>query len=234
MTVGLVLIVVLGVGGCSSGDQSKLEWVGGLHPGECVDPGNRASSTVIRMRVVPCHERHAMEVYARLPYPPVATPSANSTPSATSTSSAVPTPAATSTSASKSSASKSSAVPLPTTKAAGKSLLKAALPTPTASATVVSTSEYPGHETLRMFAREACAEHFRAYLGSNPRESWYFLTYLYPSVASWSAASAKRPKLGPLARLVTSSTRSDRSVICFVRTTGPALTASVRGPASGR
>jgi hypothetical protein len=83
---------------------------------------------------------------------------------------------------------------------------------------------------LRTFAREACAEHFRAYLGSNALEPWYFLTYVFPSVASWTAASAKRPKLGPLAKLVTSSARSDRSVICFVRTTGPALTASVRGP----
>jgi hypothetical protein len=228
MAVGLVLSVLLGVTACSSGDQSELEWVGGLHPGECVDPGNRASSTVLRMRVVPCRERHSMEVYARLPYPPVAAPSTTATPSTSVTPSATATA-----SAPKSSASKSAA-PMPTTKAAGKSLLKATLATPTPSATTVSAIEYPGHETLRMFAREACAKHFRAYLGSNPREPWYFLTYLYPSVASWSAASAKRPKLGPLARLVTSSARSDRSVVCFVRTTGPALTASVRGPASAR
>jgi hypothetical protein len=34
--------------------------------------------------------------------------------------------------------------------------------------------------------------------------------------------------LGPLTRLVTISDPSDRSVVCFVRTTGAALTASVR------
>lgn len=190
------LIVVLGLGACSSGDaQGKQEWVAGLRPGDCVDPGRRSSS-IIRMRVVPCRENHAMEVYARLPYPPVVTASATVTPSAS---------------------------------ASGSPPWKAVLATPTPTAGSASTSEYPGRDVLRLFAREACAEHFRAYLGSNPREPWYFLTYLFPSVASWTAAAAQKPKLGPLARLITSSDRADRSVVCFVRTTGPTLTASVRG-----
>ncbi|HST84197.1 MAG TPA: hypothetical protein VLL08_20850 [Kineosporiaceae bacterium] len=230
MAAGLALIVVLGVGACSSGEKGELEWVAGLAPGDCVDPEGKPGVTVNRMRVVPCREGHAMEVYARLPYPPVATPSADVTPSASPTSSAGPTSSASPTS---SAVPKSSAIPtslaVPKASALGSPLLKGALGTPSPSAAVVSSSEYPGHDILRTFAREACADHFRDYLGSNPRESWYFLTYLFPSVASWTAASAQRPKLGPLARLVTSSTRSDRSVICFVRTTGPALTASVRG-----
>jgi hypothetical protein len=192
----LALAVLLGVGACSSGDQKgELEWVAGLRPGDCVDPGNRASTAVIRMLVVPCRERHAMEVYARLPYPPAPTASATPTPTAS----------------------------------APVSPWKPAPATPTPPAATASAIEYPGRDVLRTFAREACAEHFRAYLGSNTREPWYFLTYLFPSVASWTAASDARPKLGPLARLVTSSARSDRSVVCFVRTTGPALTASVRG-----
>jgi len=188
----LALSVLLSVGSCSSSDQKgELQWVAGLRPGDCVDPGTRASAAIARTRVVPCHERHAMEVYARLPYPPASTAPATPIPS-TST---------------------------PSTSAAS-----------TAPAAPASSSEYPGRDVLQTFAREACAERFRAYLGSNSLKPWYFLTYLFPSVSSWTAASAQRPKLGPLARLVTSSVRSDRSVVCFVRTTGPALTASVRGP----
>ena len=197
----LAPVVLFGSAACSSSEEKgELEWVAGLHPGDCVDPGNRPSTAIIRMRVVSCRERHAMEVYARLPYPPVTT--APATPTATP------------------SASASAGIPL------WKPTLATTAP-PTATA---SSSEYPGRDVLRTFAREACAERFRAYLGSNPREPSYFLTYLFPSVASWTAASAQRPKLGPLARLITSSVRSDRSVVCFVRTTGPALTASVRGP----
>jgi hypothetical protein len=200
----VALTMVLGVGACSSGDQKgELEWVAHLSPGDCVDPGKQASTSVVRMLVVPCRDSHAMEVYARLPYPPVTATSA---------------PAA-------------SATPTPSASVLGASPWKAVLatPTPPAATATASSIEYPGRDVLRTYAREACAAHFRAYLGSNTREPWYFLTYLFPSVASWTAASEKRPKLGPLARLVTSSTRSDRSVVCFVRTTGPVLTASVRG-----
>ena len=203
VALGLALTVLLGVGACSSADQKgELEWVAALSPGECVEPENRASAAVVRMRVVPCRERHAMEVYARLPYPPAVTATDTATPSASATTSAP----------------RKNAAPVATGSAA------------TGSAATASAGEYPGRDVLQTFAREACAEHFRAYLGSNPRRPWYFLTYLYPSVASWTAASAQRPKLGPLSRLVTSSDRSDRSVVCFLRTTGPALTASVRDP----
>jgi hypothetical protein len=159
------------------------------------------------MLVVPCRDQHQMEVYARLPYPPVASASASASASGSPSASTGP----------------SAVVVTP---------WKASLATSTPAAVeTVSSSEYPGHDVLRKFARETCAQHFRAYLGSNPRQPWYFLTYLFPSVASWSAASAKRPKLGPLSRLITSSAHADRSVVCFVRTTGPVLTASVRGPA---
>jgi hypothetical protein len=197
----LCLSLVLTVGACSSKDQpGQLKWVAGLRPGDCVDAGNRPGANVVRMRVLPCRLAHSMEVYARLPYPPVTTASATATPSGSPAPSETP--------------SAHRLIPVPTTAA------------PAAES---SDTEYPGRDVLRMFAREACAEHFRAYLGSNPREPWYFLTYLFPSVASWTAASGKRPHLGPLARLVTTSVHSDRSVVCFVRTTGPALTTSVRG-----
>ena len=92
-----------------------------------------------------------------------------------------------------------------------------------------SSNEYPGNVALQVFAREACAGEFRVYLGTAPRRPWYFLTYLYPSSASWTAAEARSPRLGPLARLVGRAPRADRSVICVLRTTGPPLSGSVRG-----
>jgi hypothetical protein len=211
----LALTVLLGVGACSSGDQQgERQWVAGLRPGDCVNPGDRAD-TVISMRVVPCRERHDMEVYARLPYPPVATASATPTPSA-------PTPST----STKGSSTKGSSP--------WKATLATRTPTPAPTPAAASMSEYPGRDVLRAFAREACAEHFRTYLGTNPRKPSYFLTYLFPSVASWKAASEQRPKLGPLTRLVTISDPADRSVVCFVRTTGAALTASVRDHTVGQ
>ena len=194
--IGVALSVLLAVGACSSSSQEdELEWVAALRPGDCVDPGRRVTTEVVRMRVIHCDKPHSMEVYARLPYPGTETASASPTPSV-SPSASPPSVASLFTSA------------------------------PAASQS--SSTEYPGRDALRGFAREACAENFRAYLGANPREPWYFLTYLFPSVASWTSATAKRPKLGPLTRLVTSSVRSDRSVVCFLRTTGPPLKASVR------
>ena len=232
VTVVFALIAVLSVGACSSGNQQgQLEWVAGLRPGDCVDPGTRASAAIVRMRVVPCRDRHAMEVYARLPYLPGKAGAATSTPSAPSSSTSSSSPSTSSPSTSPAGTSSASVSPRSTSPLTTPSLSTPSLPTLTATtapAAAASSSEYPGRDVLRTFAREACAEHFRAYLGSSPREPWYFLTYLFPSVASWTMASAQRPKLGPLARLVTSSVRSDRAVVCFVRTTGPALTASVR------
>jgi hypothetical protein len=93
-----------------------------------------------------------------------------------------------------------------------------------------STAEYPGNVVLQVFAREACARRFRSYLGTDLRRPWFFLTYLYPSAASWAAADAEPSRLGPLTHLVGQAPRADRSVVCVVRTTGPALTASVHGP----
>jgi hypothetical protein len=92
-----------------------------------------------------------------------------------------------------------------------------------------SSAEYPGNVVLQVFAREACASRFRSYLGSETRQPWYFLTYLYPSAASWTAAEARPNRLGPLTHLVGQAPRADRSVVCVLRTTGQPLTGSVRG-----
>jgi hypothetical protein len=92
-----------------------------------------------------------------------------------------------------------------------------------------SSAEYPGNVVLQVFAREACASRFRSYLGSETRQPWYFLTFLYPSAASWTAAEVRPVRLGPLTHLVGQAPRADRSVICVLRTTGQPLTRSVHG-----
>jgi hypothetical protein len=92
-----------------------------------------------------------------------------------------------------------------------------------------SSAEYPGNVVLQVFAREACASRFRIYLGSGIRQPWYFLTYLYPSAASWTAADARPSRLGPLTQLVGRAPPADRAVVCVLRTTGQPLTGSVHG-----
>ena len=78
------LIVLTTVVACSSSDQEgQLEWVAGLRPGDCVDPGHRAATEVVRMQVIRCDRPHSMEVYARLPYPPAA-PASTPSPSTAS------------------------------------------------------------------------------------------------------------------------------------------------------
>jgi hypothetical protein len=71
-------------------------------------------------------------------------------------------------------------------------------------------SVYPGNQALETFAKGACASAFTAYVGTAYPDSSLFYTYLLPSPRSWTGTE-------------------DRSVICFITTTGATLTASVKG-----
>lgn len=69
---------------------------------------------------------------------------------------------------------------------------------------------YPGDAALTTFAEGACAQRFGSYVGTSYQDSSLFFTYLLPSARSWEQAS-------------------DRTVICFVTTTGASLHRSVKG-----
>jgi hypothetical protein len=69
---------------------------------------------------------------------------------------------------------------------------------------------YPGGDALDKFAKGACAQHFTKYVGVDYLDSKLFFTYLLPSARSWEQDD-------------------DRTVLCFVTTTGGTLTASVKG-----
>src|SRR5690606_18381466 len=72
---------------------------------------------------------------------------------------------------------------------------------------------YPGDAAAKAFADGACAEQFAGYVGVDYRDApaHLFFTYLVPSARSWSEGE-------------------DRTVTCFVTTTGAPPTASVAGP----
>ena len=71
-------------------------------------------------------------------------------------------------------------------------------------------SVYPGDAALASFANGSCAQAFTAYVGVSYLDSSLFFTYLLPSARSWEQ-------------------KPDRTVLCFVTTTGRPLTASVKG-----
>jgi hypothetical protein len=73
-----------------------------------------------------------------------------------------------------------------------------------------STSAYPGADVLTSFAKGACAQQFSSYVGIDYLDSSLFFTYLLPSARGWEQ-------------------EDDRSVLCFVTTTGRTLTKSVKG-----
>jgi hypothetical protein len=78
---------------------------------------------------------------------------------------------------------------------------------PSASA---SGGAYPGGDALDKFAKGACAQHFTAYVGVDYLESSLYYTYLLPSARSWEQ-------------------NNDRTILCFVTTTGGTLSTSVKG-----
>lgn len=69
---------------------------------------------------------------------------------------------------------------------------------------------YPGDAALASYADATCAQEFEKYVGVSYLNSSLYFTYLVPSARSWQEDS-------------------DRSVICFVTTTGEELTSSVAG-----
>ncbi|MDX6610745.1 MAG: hypothetical protein QOF85_2698, partial [Solirubrobacterales bacterium] len=70
-------------------------------------------------------------------------------------------------------------------------------------------SVYPGDEVLKKYADGACAQRYEGYVGVAYADSSLFFTYLLPSARGWQGG--------------------DRSVVCFVTTTGKPLTKSVKG-----
>ncbi len=78
---------------------------------------------------------------------------------------------------------------------------------PSASA---SSGAYPGSDVLDKFAKGTCAQHFTSYVGVDYLDSKLFYTYLLPSARSWEQDD-------------------DRTILCFITTTGGTLTASVKG-----
>jgi hypothetical protein len=68
---------------------------------------------------------------------------------------------------------------------------------------------YPGADALTQFAKGACAQRFGGYVGRDYLDSSLFFTYLLPSARSWEQ-------------------EDDRTILCFITTTGGTLTNSVR------
>jgi hypothetical protein len=79
-----------------------------------------------------------------------------------------------------------------------------------AGITSSASSAYPGDDVLSTFAKGACAQQYRTYVGVDYLDSSLFFTYLFPSARSWQSDD-------------------DRKIICFVTTTGATLTGSVKG-----
>ena len=72
------------------------------------------------------------------------------------------------------------------------------------------SSVYPGDDPLVAFAKGACAQAFTGYVGVSYLDSSLFFTYLLPSARSWESGK-------------------DRTVLCFVTTTGKPLMNTVKG-----
>lgn len=81
----------------------------------------------------------------------------------------------------------------------------------TSSATTLAAdAAFPGQTVLDTFAKGACATAYTDYVGVTYLDSQYYFTYLLPSARGWQQGD-------------------DRSVTCFVITTGRPLTATVKG-----
>ena len=74
----------------------------------------------------------------------------------------------------------------------------------------VQGDAYPGDALLANYANAACAESFEPYVGVSYLNSSLYFTFLVPSARGWQESD-------------------DRSVICFVTTTGEELSSSVKG-----
>jgi hypothetical protein len=74
----------------------------------------------------------------------------------------------------------------------------------------VQGDAYPGDALLSDFATAACAEAFEPYVGVSYLNSSLYYTFLIPSARGWQESD-------------------DRTVTCFVTTTGEELSSSVKG-----
>ncbi len=73
----------------------------------------------------------------------------------------------------------------------------------------VQGDAFPGDANLKAYADAKCAAQFEKYVGISYLDSSLFFTYLLPSARGWEQSD-------------------DRAVVCFVTTTGPELTSSVK------
>lgn len=73
----------------------------------------------------------------------------------------------------------------------------------------VQGDAFPGDATLKSYADAKCAEQFQDYVGISYLDSSLFFTYLVPSARGWEQ-------------------ENDRSIICFITTTGAELTSSAK------
>ena len=74
----------------------------------------------------------------------------------------------------------------------------------------VQGDAYPGDALLSNYANAACAEAFQPYVGVSYLNSSLYFTFLIPSARGWQESG-------------------DRTVTCFITTTGEELTSSVKG-----
>jgi hypothetical protein len=74
----------------------------------------------------------------------------------------------------------------------------------------VQGDAYPGDALLTNYANAACAEAFEPYVGVSYLNSSLYFTFLIPSARGWQESG-------------------DRTVTCFITTTGEELSSSVKG-----
>jgi hypothetical protein len=74
----------------------------------------------------------------------------------------------------------------------------------------VQGDAYPGDSLLSNYANAACAQSFEPYVGVSYLNSSLYFTFLIPSARGWQESD-------------------DRTVTCFVTTTGEELSSSVKG-----
>jgi len=73
----------------------------------------------------------------------------------------------------------------------------------------VQVDAFPGEQNLKSYADANCAEQFEKYVGISYLDSSLFFTYLFPSARGWEQSN-------------------DRSVVCFITTSGAELTSSAK------
>lgn len=72
-----------------------------------------------------------------------------------------------------------------------------------------AVTDFPGNDAIKAFAEKECQRSYETYVGVIYQNSALFISYLLPSARGWEQGG-------------------DRTVICFVVTTGKPLTATVK------